>query len=233
MTFRSYHLLAMASAIFLLISCKDQKPAVKEETEVAVAEKKQVPKIITELAAFSEISFSNPEDVEEQGIFKVIDVNGLAVESNIEEVAKICRQAMSSKKIDDYPIIEFKESPKVVLMAQGKGFGGPIWGKLLFNRSEMIFEKIEFDHSAESEGYGAAMTRSSFEQQFTGVDIGSESFSFGLKQDNSTYASGDHLIDGISGATQTSISAVNMINEALGHYNNYLSSLNNQKTDMP
>ena len=232
MTFRPYHLIALAATVLLVINCKDPKPEVKEEIEVAAAEKKPVPKIIRELSAFTEISFSNPADIEQQGIFKLTGSKGIVVDSDMHEVAKICRQAMSSKKIVNYPIIEFEDSPKVVLMVQGKGFGGPIWGKLLLNKSEMTFEKIEFDHSAESEGYGAAMTRSSFEQQFTGVAIGSESFSFGLKQDNTTYASGDHLIDGISGATQTSISAVNMMNEALGKYNNYLSLLHNQKPEM-
>lgn len=228
MTYRLFYIVAMAATLLLVINCKDQKPEVKKELEIAVAEKKQVPKIIIELATFAEIPFTDPSDLAQQAIFKVTDSNGLVKDSDMHEVAKICKQAMTNKKIVNYPIIEFTDSPKVILMVQGKGYGGPIWGKLLLNKKEMIFEKIEFDHRAESEGYGAAMTMSSFEQQFADVVISAESFSFGLEQNNSTYAAGDHLIDGISGATQTGDSVVKMVNEALNSYNSYLSALNNQ-----
>ena len=128
----------------------------------------------------------------------------------------------TSKKADSYPIIELKKTDSVVLMLQGRGYGGPIWAYLLLNKESMSIEKLQFDHKAESEGYGADMTYNSFESQFTKKPLLPETVGFRLSEEGKNSEPGFYEVDGISGATQTSNAAIDMMNYGLSIYNNYL-----------
>ena len=104
-------------------------------------------------------------------------------------------------------------------MVKGKGFGGPIWAMLLIDAKTLEILKIKFSHKAESEGYGAGIVRTSFQNQFKGkiVKISSAN-TFGLQgHGEETY----YPIDGISGATVTNMAVVNMLNEGLKGYAEY------------
>ena len=82
--------------------------------------------------------------------------------------------------------------------------------------------KLQFEHMAESEGYGAAITQSSFENQFVGIVLDPDLKDFGLKQNGVVLIEGVNMIDGISGATITSKAGIKMINQGLLKYRNYL-----------
>lgn len=85
---------------------------------------------------------------------------------------------MKREQAVSLPIFEIKGTETVILPLQGVGFGGAIWAKVLVDRKALEIEKIEFEHKAESDGYGAAMTESSFERQFDGVKINLDEHTF-------------------------------------------------------
>ena len=75
----------------------------------------------------------------------------------------------------------------------------------------------------ESEGYGAAITEAAFQDQFIGQKIIFDGNSFSLNQDNNLIIEGESAIDGISGATSTSTTVIEMMNNGfinLGAYSN-------------
>lgn len=55
-----------------------------------------------------------------------------------------------------------------------------------------------------------------------GLVLDPDSKDFGLKQDGIVLIEGIHMIDGISGATITCKAAVEMINQGIQKYRNYL-----------
>ena len=220
--------IALAGVLLLLPQCKEKK-AVKEELKVERVSQVPIPKVISDLAIFGGLSISDPEELRTVLLYRMVDSSGSIQEIDMASASKICKQLMTGKKSRSYPIVEIKNSSRVILMAQGRGYGGPIWGKLLLDTSKMEFEKLEFQHSAESEGYGAAMTQSNFETQFTGASLTSGPFVYGLEMNNKSIISGAHPIEGISGATETSRSAVNMINKCLENYWPYITSFQDSK----
>ena len=223
--------LFLAILVLVYWSCKEQKPVQQTQT-TAESVVEPIPKIIQDMALFADLDFTDPSEIPELMVFKSIDSEGVVQEISMKEVSKICKQAMTRKQMDSYPIIECVQNSKSILMVQGKGFVGPIWGKLMLDTESMELEKVAFDHSSESEGYGASMTWSSFENQFTGTDISQEPFSYGLSQNNSTVISGTHMVDGISGATESSIPVIEMMNEGLNAYKTYLTEIANEKLEV-
>lgn len=202
-------------------NCKEQKP-VQQSAKTVEAVVKPVPKIIKDMALFADVNLTGATEIADVMVFKTIDKEGIVHDISMEEASKLCKQAMTRKQVTSHPIIECIQNSKSILIVQAKGYGGPIWGKLLVNSEDMVLEKVGFDHSSESEGYGAGITLSSFENQFTAVDISQPSFGYGLRQNNKTIIDGSHMVDGISGATQTSASTVEMMNEGLMPYQNYI-----------
>ncbi len=202
----------------LIWQCKDQKEIKDVSQQVESAEKvevKKVPKVIEDLTTFAEIVYSDTVDLTNLISFKEIDSSGNLHIVDMSRSASRFKQMMTNKRGSSYPIVDINDTDHVVLMVQGRGYGGPIWAKLLIDTKEMLIAKLEIQHSAESEGYGASITMSSFESQFAGKKLEVNGANFGLNQSGSVLIDGVHQVDGISGATQTGMAAVDMINKGL------------------
>ena len=199
--------------------CKEPKP---EPSKEVATKTETIPKLILELAEFGGLSIPDTADVNQYLSFVMIDSAGKSMSSEISQVSKGYKQMMSKKRIAYIPVMEIKDSDKVITVFQGRGYAGPIWAKLLIDRKQMIIEKLELDHSVESEGYGDAITYASFEGQFTKLDLNLEGTAFGLDQRDARLIEGIHQIDGVSGATQTSRAVVEMINNGLSLSSGYL-----------
>ena len=223
MTFKSFRIGLLSIILVFLYCCKEQKP-VQQLEETASTQVVHISKTIKDLATFADLKLNEGSDVDAMFRFKLINPDRSASEMSSEEAIKHLKRAMSGRQSSNV-VVECISTGKVILIVQGKGYGGAIWGRILYNPKNMTFEKLAFDHSAESEGYGAAMTLSSFEDQFTGIDISTESFRFGLRQNNKELLPGKILVDGLSGATKTSTSVVEMINIGLDQYSDYLQKL--------
>ncbi|MCJ7465942.1 MAG: FMN-binding protein [Maribacter sp.] len=208
-----------------LCACKENVDTSKPRIEEAKQEAKErfdVAAIIKELATFADTSLTESEDGNQLIEFKEDTESGAIQTIDMQAYLKLYKAQMQSQETQSLPIFEIKNTNKAVLMVKGNGFGGPIWAKVLVDRTTREIKKIEFGHKVESEGYGAGITNTSFKSQFTGVKIDFEKNSFGLRQSGKKLMAGNTIIDGISGATATSTAAVTMVNEGLQKYRNYL-----------
>lgn len=213
----------MLCALSTLWHCKEPK---KDSAAKAVelVKIKPVPPVIIEMAEFGGISVSDTTDIKLLLRFIIVDNTGTVRSAEMDEAAKGFKIFMTNKRVVSHPVMEIINTDKVVLMAQGRGYGGSIWAKILLDKQRMQIEKLELDHLAESEGYGEGITYSSFESQFTDTDLNMDGSPFGLNQGEMTIVKGSHQIDGISGATQTCTTVVEMLNESLQQYRKYLKS---------
>ncbi len=207
--------------IVLLWSCKETKSEPTATTpEVTVS--KPIPKEIIEILEFAELPATQSEELAGLIGLQEIDNSGVLHMVSLEEAAKTLKQLKTSKKVDRHPIIELKGTDQVVLMLQGRGYSGPIWAYMLLNKKSMVIEKLQFEHKAESEGYGDFITYNSFENQFTEKPLLPETGGFQLSVEGRTLQPGFYAVDGTSGATQTCKAAVDMINNGISIYNKYL-----------
>lgn len=215
----------MLMLVPLIWNCKQNpdtpKPKVEESIQetVAVAE---LPTIIMELAKFAESRFSDATNIDVLINFKTIDANGTVSSIDKEKAVDLYKAMTKPAQTSAMPIFEVQNTDTSILPIQGKGFGGAIWANVLVDNKTLEIKKVAFEHKAESDDYGAAMTQTSFEDQFVGTKINLESKTFSLQKAVEKAVDDGLNIDGISGATMTSQGVVDMMNEGLRKYRNYL-----------
>lgn len=208
----------------MLCGCKekpDAKPkAEKPEQEIII--EKPVSPVLVELAKFTDLVISDAITANELFIFKEIDDNGVVEMVDENEAISLYKKMMKRDAVKSWVIFEIENTDTAILFVQGLGFGGPIWASVLVNTKTLEIKKIAFEHKAESDGYGAAMTQTSFENQFVGTKIDFEKNTFTLERNIKKRIDDGTFIDGISGATMTSEGAIEMVNEGLRKYKGYL-----------
>ena len=212
---------ALLGAVLLGWQCKEKTKEPQAAPEVTKAIKKN-PKIILDLAEFASLEISDTTNIDALLRFRQLDSIGNLQTISVDIAAKAFKQMMTTRESTSLPMFEIANNEKVVVVFQGSGYGGPIWALLLIDNKTQQIEKIQFDHSAETEGYGDAMSYGSFENQFTGRKLSRGLKNFGLRQNNSLIIEGIHEIDGLSGATETSKAAIEMINEGMNSYKVFL-----------
>lgn len=211
--------------ISFLAGCKEKQKANKVDKQVPIQKAASVPSlspILKDLAKFANATISDTTDVNQVFIFKQIDENQTVTAIAASQAIALYRKMMKLEQAMSLPIFEIKGADTAILLVQGVGFGGAIWGTILMDRKTLEIKKIEFDHKAESEGYGAAMTQSVFENKFVGTIIDLEKDTYTLQQQMEERTDNGVSIDGISGATMTNTGVVEMINEGLKKYIGYL-----------
>ena len=213
-----------STILILFVNCRDKSNVQLNLEEPVVAASSNAQKInstLQELLRFADISETNDRDAADVVGFKKMDINGDITSLDLEDGAALFKSFQGTESKQNRPIMEIKDSNKVLLMVKGKGFGGPIWAKLLMDATTHEILKVKFEHKAETEGYGAGITRSSFQNQFIGKTIKIANNSFALVQNGKEWIKGEQPIDGISGATVTSENVVHMLNEGLLGYARY------------
>ncbi|MDO6605542.1 FMN-binding protein [Arenibacter palladensis] len=203
---------------------KQTEPIMEPEQEIQTTT--EVPASIKEIAAFAMSTFTDTTNIQDQIIFKELNTtSGIISTTDLERASDLYKKLANRGQATSLPIFEVKETDLVVLPVQGVGFGGAIWAKVLLDKKALEIKNISFEHKAESEGYGAAVSEKTFEDQFLGVKINLEEDTFTLQKAIEKANDDGHFIDGISGATMTSKGAVSMMNEGLRKYGGYLKSV--------
>lgn len=201
------------------IETKKQKVEdIKQEVETNI----KVSPVLKELIAVTDLTLTDSTDVNELMLFKEIDSSGSILEIEMGRAVALYKKLMKREQVISYPIFELKDSNMAVLPIQGVGFGGAIWAKVLVDRTTLEIKKIAFEHQAESEGYGDAITQSHFESQFVGTKINLDQNTFALQKNMERRMDDGTIIDGISGATMTNNGVIEMMNEGMKSYRNYL-----------
>ena len=203
---------------------KQTEPIIEPEQEIQTTT--EVPASIKEIAAFAMSTFTDTTNIQDLIIFNELNTtSGIISTTDLERASDLYKKLANRGQATSLPIFEVKETDLVVLPVQGVGFGGAIWAKVLLDKKTLEIKNIAFEHKAESEGYGAAVSEKTFEDQFLGVKINLEEDTFTLQKAIEKANDDGHFIDGISGATMTSKGAVSMMNEGLRKYGGYLKSV--------
>lgn len=206
-------------------NCKDKRETTPSDTEKKVSQPSQLERpspLLLELLQFAETNLADSIDIDQILVFKKIDTAGRITTIDMKEGVRLYKEMTTLNGADTFPIFEIRNTDAALLPVSGKGFGGPIWGKVLVDKTTMAIEKIEFGHKAESDGYGAAMTQSSFEDKFAGAVIDLDKNTFTLQGNREKRIDDGVVIDGIAGATITSQAALEIVNEGLKKYKGYL-----------
>ena len=121
-----------------------------------------------------------------------------------------------------YPIFEIKNTTKVILSVFGNGLWGKIWAKVVVDKKSFEVVDIDFDHKSETPGVGGNINEAAFRDQFIGSIVKLENNTYSLYKEDKLIIDGNQRIDGMSGATITSKGAIEMLNNDLMLYKNYL-----------
>jgi Na+-transporting NADH:ubiquinone oxidoreductase subunit C len=211
--------------VFLGWNCKQNSETKKPKVKDAKQEVQTVAKVspvIKELAAFADLTLTDSTNVNELILFKEIDTSGSVTEIEMAKAVLLYKKMMKKELVNSLPIFEIKNTKTAILPIQGVGFGGAIWAKVLVDRTTFEIKKIAFEHQAESEGYGNAINQSHFENQFVGTKINLDQNTFTLQKNMERRMDDGTIIDGISGATMTNNAVIEMMNEGMKSYRNYL-----------
>lgn len=209
--------------VSLLFSCQTQSAEEENPAPSTPPERPyQMPKALKEIGEFAELTFADTNELKELLSFRKIDETGQVSSSHFEEAAQRYKKMLQSKSSGPAPIIEINNSDKVMLICNGRGFGGLLWAKLLLDRKSKQILKIEFGQQAESDDYAGELTEASFAERFVRKEIVAVGNTFGLLQRGDRKIQGQSEIDGISGATVTSQGVINMMNKGLQGYTEYL-----------
>ncbi|WP_339628593.1 FMN-binding protein [uncultured Maribacter sp.] len=211
--------------VLLFWNCK-QKPGTEKSKEIEILKEETatvlVPPTMIELGKFADVLLSDKSDINQFIDFKQIDTNQSVTAIDMNTAIALYKKMMKRSKSTSLPIFEIKNTEDVILPIQGVGFGGPIWAKVLVDRNTLEIKKIAFEHFAETDGYGAAITQSPFMDEFTGTKINLDKNTFALQKNMEKRIDDGVMVDGISGATMTSEGAIEMVNEGLKKYKAYL-----------
>lgn len=217
----SFLAIMIAAVAILLVSITSVlKPAQKEN------EANYLRKNI--LAAVMDVS-----DVEDIGTLYneritefVIDANGELVEgASAFELADNAQLAKEYKKPEDqrnYPLFQFNgeegESYYIIPLT-GNGLWDRIYGFIGVESDFNTVVGTAFGHLAETPGLGAELESDKFNDQFPGKNIFSEEGNYALQVYKAGTAPEDNYsIDGLSGATVTTVGADDMLRECIKNY---------------
>jgi len=206
-----------------LICCHQKPSAVVKDIEVT---NEQTPYwmqfIILELGKIADSTFNDSKDLNSILSFKIIDTKGTVKPVSMEKAIKLYYSNTKNNSPLVYPIFEIKNSSKVILPVFGKGLWDKIWAKVVVDKKTFKVLQIEFDHKGETPGFGANISEPEFKSQFIGSILNLNQASYSLYKNYERLIKGDSKIDAISGATITSMGAIEMLNKGLLKYRVYL-----------
>ena len=114
-----------------------------------------------------------------------------------------------TKSDEGLPVFVIDKQTSVIPM-QGNGLWGPIWGYLAIASDGKTIVGATFGHKSETPGLGGEITTDKFQDQFAGKQIMDDGSLVPIE------------FDAITGATKTSNSVKEMIDNTLEKYSGYL-----------
>lgn len=157
----------------------------------------------------------------------VVNSNGQEIEADAFaiDVAAEAKKPMEQRQLPVY-ICEIPDAgTKYILPLAGMGLWGPIWGYVSFNEDGSTIYGAFFDHSGETPGLGAEITKEPFTDQFVNKQIfkGSEFLPVEVvKAGQKPMNPNVDYVNGISGGTITSKGVGAMFDNCLQPYRAWL-----------
>ena len=128
-----------------------------------------------------------------------------------------------------YPLYIYENDGQqfYIVSVYGKGLWDAIWGNIALKSDLNTIAGVSFDHKGETPGLGAEIKDNpAFGAEFKGKTLfdGTDFVSVAVVKGK---GKGMHEVDGISGATVTSVGVSDMIDEGMQPYLPYLENLKN------
>ncbi len=182
-------------------------------TEKPPTEKQLTSMYMRDIGPFIVSTFTDSTDLSSIVDFKYMDINKKIKECRLEKSIELYSKIIHSDSCTEFPIFEVKNSNISVLILGDKNQWAAIWIMYLIDRNSKTIKKVEIYYKAEIPGLGVKITNTEFEEQFINLPIQINDHSFGLKQDEKIIIQGGNLIDGISGATLSSTTVIEISNK--------------------
>ena len=158
---------------------------------------------------------------------RVLDMEGNEVEGRIASDVDMKKETKKSKANRHLPFYVYNaESGKIyILSVFGKGLWDDIWGCVALKEDLNTIAGVAFDHKAETPGLGGEITDNpAFRKSFNEKQIFKDGKFVSIKV-LKRVLDAKHEVDGISGATITSVGVSDMLMESIGNYLPYLEKI--------
>ena len=182
-------------------------------TEKSPTEKQLMSMYMRDIGHFIDSTFTDSTDLSSIVDFKYSDINKKIKECGLEKSTDLYSKIIHCDSCTEFPIFEVKNSNISVLIVGEKSEWANIWAMYLIDRNSKTIKKVEIYYKAEVPGLGVGITNTEFEEQFIDLPIQINGHSFGLKQNEKIIIQGGNLIDGISGATLSSKTVIEISNK--------------------
>ena len=176
-------------------------------------EKQLMPMYMRDIGHFIDTTFTDSTDLNLIVDFKYMDTIKEIKECSMEKSIELYSKIIYSDSCTEFPIFEVKNSNNSVLIVGDKSLCSTIWALFLIDRNSTTIIKVEIYYKAVISGLGAKISNAEFEEQFINLPIPISGHSFGLKQDEEIIIQGENIIDGISGATLSSKTVIEISNK--------------------
>ena len=182
-------------------------------TEKSLTEEELMSMYIIDIGHFIDSTYTDSTDLHTIVDFKYLDINKKIKECSKEKSIELYSKIIHSDSCSEFPIFEVKNSNISVLIVGDKSQWATIWAMYMIDRNSKTIKKVEFYYNAEVRGLGAQISNIEFEEQFVSLPIQLVGHSFSLNQNEEIIIQGENIIDGISGATLSSKTAIEISNK--------------------
>ncbi|GCC53533.1 NADH:ubiquinone reductase (Na(+)-transporting) subunit C [Chryseotalea sanaruensis] len=161
----------------------------------------------------------------------VVDYSGNVVEGKRATDIDVVAEYKKPAKERLLPVYEFRSETdsnkieNVVLPLHGFGLWDRIWGYVALQADFNTIQGMVFQHKGETPGLGARIASEEIQDRYKGKEVfeGEQIASVEMmKGEGNDYASQEHKVDGMSGATLTAKGVNNMLKDYLVCYENYI-----------
>ncbi len=158
------------------------------------------------------------EDAEE--VSNILAALGVPIASDAaaDETLRVFESAVTVRGAEGLRIYEYRISGAIEAVAvavQGPGLWGPVEGVLALESDLTTIRGVRFFKQEETPGLGGEIGSEWFQSQFNGKKIVSEGGQPGLRIVKTGEATGQNIVDSITGATMTSQRVEIMLNEVI------------------
>lgn len=221
--------LVIVVAFLLAFVSSSLKPT--QDQNVALDKKKQI------LAAVNIRGLQSAADVEAKynevvASDMVVKADGSVVKegkSKDKDGFKVENKDLNENNLPVY-ICKVNNETKYVIPMTGRGLWGGLWGYIAVNADLKTVYGAFISHESETAGLGALIAEEKFQDQFKGkhifADTTSQQVALTVVKNGKVEAGKENYqIDGITGATLTSVGVANMVTQGIQQYLGYFESL--------
>ena len=182
-------------------------------------------------------------DEEVQQIFSdnmetyVVKADGTIIEGAVADNVDMAKERKKPVEDREFPVYKYNNGTEdfYIVSVRGNGLWDEIWGNIALKSDLVTLAGASFDHKGETPGLGAEIKDNpKFSEQFKGKKI----YDYNGEYTSVVVTKGgvknpEYEVDGISGATVTSVGVSEMLNRGLGYYRPFLEAIKEETAGKP